>query len=56
MTLNATYLASFGDVIDSTDGTGIVKVASTSVMLQAGNTQLPLYDNVGYRFFGYLAW
>ncbi|MBR5315321.1 MAG: hypothetical protein IKU44_00910, partial [Firmicutes bacterium] len=52
-TLEAKYVASFGQVIDSTDGEGALKVEFNKVYLSAENQQLPLYnvaDGV-YKFF-----
>ena len=59
-TLSALGLfGAFGDVIDSKDGAGLLKLSSGAMGLNLakGNTYLPLYDNTtnasGYRFFSY---
>ncbi len=58
-TLTAPQFLSFGNVIDSKDGRGLLanhrNSASDIVFLQQENTQLPLYDRNadGYRFFVY---
>ena len=58
-TVYANNLASFGDVIDSGDGTAVLVIAKSDdgehIILKKDNTQLPLYDSQagGYRFFTY---
>ncbi len=58
-TLTVPYFMSFGNVVDSTDGDGLIKVGkntpSSFAKLQAENTYLSLYDTPhnGYRFFSY---
>jgi hypothetical protein len=59
-TLTASFVNAFGDVKDSTEGNGGIKIAKNnaddnSLLLsgQSGNAMLPLYDTAfgGYRFF-----
>ena len=44
----------FGDVVDSTEGEGLLKVAQGSTLIQS-SASLPIYDTEqnGYRLFGY---
>lgn len=52
-TLAASYVASFGDIIDSSaDSTGLLAVDSERVMLSAENSELPVKCGNGYRFVG----
>lgn len=54
--LTATYLVSFGDIVDgNVGGVGGVIVGQTSVVISSDYSQLPLYDSTlgGYRFFAY---
>lgn len=44
----------FGDIIDSTEGTGkLVPAQNARVILNTENLAMPLYDTNGYRFFTY---
>ncbi len=58
-TLNAPQFLSFGNVIDSSNGNGLLACNKDTmtdfILLQQENTMLPLYDNTakGYRFFVY---
>lgn len=52
-TFDAQYVASFGDIVDnSTDKTGLLKVADKGLMLAKDNAQLPVWDSQkgGYAF------
>ncbi len=57
--LTAKNILSFGDVIDSTEGEGGIKISNDTkkafTILQPENTMLPIYDatNGCYRFFSY---
>ena len=53
-TLGAEYLiGAFGQVKDSSNGKGLLKIAAASTTLAADNGQVPIYDSVsgGYRLF-----
>lgn len=50
-TLTATYVSSFGDLVDnSADNTGVLVVPTKQFMIREDNSQLPVYDGTGYRF------
>ena len=51
--ITASYLVSFGNVIDTDTEFGGVKVHANNAMITATNEYLPIYDSVGgtYRFF-----
>ena len=53
--LTAATLVSFGDIIDSADGVGLLKITTSSVHMSQENSYLPIYDsaNGGYKFFAY---
>ena len=52
-TLTASYVASFGNIVDSSaENTGLLAVNSERVMLTAENSELPVNCNGGYRFIG----
>ena len=49
--LTAEYVASFGNVVDSSqNNTGYLKVSREKILLQKNNSQLPVRDQDGYRF------
>lgn len=55
--LTVSNFITFGDVVDSTEGEGKLVISDDPTKaftnLQANNSQMPLYDEDGYRFFSY---
>ena len=50
-TLNAGYVSSFGDIIDSSaDNSGMLVVPATRFMIREDNAQLPVHNGSGYQF------
>ena len=50
-TLTASYVTSFGDIIDSSEeNSGLLDVPANRLMLQEDNAQLPIRDAEGYHF------
>lgn len=50
--VEATYVTCFGNIVDQdADNAGLLKVASEQFLIQNSNTQLPVKDSEGYRFF-----
>jgi len=49
--LTCDYMASYGDIIDSSEGTtGLLAVPANHLMLESFNSQLPVITDEGYRF------
>ena len=50
-------IVSFGDIVDSADGVGGIKISNdptvASTSLQAANSYMPIYDGECYRFYSY---
>ena len=49
-TLTVTMISAFGNIVDSQNGDGLLKVAKGNAMLSANNTQTPVYNVDGYYF------
>ncbi|WP_297236149.1 hypothetical protein [uncultured Flavonifractor sp.] len=52
---STTYFNAYGDVVDSTEGEGLLKLQDGSYAVQENNPSLPIYDSTagGYRLYTY---